>query len=76
MGADAGMFAYGDYDEDDKEADEIYAHVEDVMDKRRKVRRCYAGSVSGLSCLHFPAMTEECVPTAGSGVNLRKRAPR
>lgn len=39
MGADAGMFAYGDYDEDDKEADEIYAHVDDVMDKRRKVRR-------------------------------------
>ena len=56
MGADAGMFAYGDYDEDDKEADEIYAHVEDVMDKRRKVRRRCAGSASGVPCLYFPAM--------------------
>jgi pre-mRNA-processing factor 6 len=38
MGSDAGAFAYGDYDEDDKEADEIYAQVEETMDGRRKVR--------------------------------------
>jgi PRP1 splicing factor, N-terminal len=46
MGADAGAFAYGDYDEDDKEADEIYASVEDIMDKRRKVR-------TSLLCLYI-----------------------
>jgi hypothetical protein len=39
MGNDAGAFAYGDYDEEDKEADEIYSHVEAVMDERRKVRQ-------------------------------------
>lgn len=38
MGSDTGAFAYGDYDQDDKEADEIYAKVEDTMDERRKAR--------------------------------------
>lgn len=38
LGNDAGVFAYGDYDEEDKEADEVYAQIEAVMDERRKVR--------------------------------------
>ena len=38
MGNDTGAFAYGDYDQDDKEADEAYAKIEDIMDERRKVR--------------------------------------
>jgi hypothetical protein len=37
MGNDTGAFAYGDYDEDDREADETYAKIEDIMDERRKV---------------------------------------
>lgn len=38
MGNDTGAFAYGDYDQDDKEADDTYAKIEDTMDERRKVR--------------------------------------
>jgi hypothetical protein len=36
MGNDTGAFAYGDYDQDDKEADETYAKIEEAMDERRK----------------------------------------
>lgn len=38
LGSDKGAFAYGEYDQDDKEADAVYAAVEDTMDQRRKVR--------------------------------------
>lgn len=51
MGADAGAFAYGDYDEDDKEADEIYASVEDIMDKRRKVSYLLCGATTCCTCI-------------------------
>mmetsp|Transcript_33560 Transcript_33560/g.94959 ORF Transcript_33560/g.94959 Transcript_33560/m.94959 type:complete len:924 (+) Transcript_33560:85-2856(+) len=40
LGNDAGMFAgSGDYDEDDKEADEIWASIDAHMDERRRERR-------------------------------------
>eukprot|EP00892_Ulva_mutabilis_P011693 jgi/Ulvmu1/8897/UM049_0079.1 len=39
LGNDAGAFAYGDYDEEDKEADQVYAQIENVMDERRKAQR-------------------------------------
>lgn len=39
MGNDAGMFAYGEYDEDDKEADRVWESIDARMDERRKVRR-------------------------------------
>lgn len=40
MGADTALLAgtTGEYDKDDKEADEIWAHVDDFMDDRRRVR--------------------------------------
>jgi pre-mRNA-processing factor 6 len=38
MGNDAGMFAYGEYDEEDKEADRVWESVDARMDERRKVR--------------------------------------
>lgn len=37
MGNDVGAFAYGDYDQDDKDADDTYAKIDDIMDERRKV---------------------------------------
>jgi PRP1 splicing factor, N-terminal len=42
MGNDTGAFAYGDYDQDDREADETYAKIDDIMDERRKVRNQHA----------------------------------
>jgi len=39
LGNDAGMFATGDYGEDDKEADEIWASIDSHMDERRRERR-------------------------------------
>eukprot|EP00191_Tetraselmis_sp_GSL018_P019287 CAMPEP_0177592198 /NCGR_PEP_ID=MMETSP0419_2-20121207/8425_1 /TAXON_ID=582737 /ORGANISM="Tetraselmis sp., Strain GSL018" /LENGTH=893 /DNA_ID=CAMNT_0019083035 /DNA_START=192 /DNA_END=2870 /DNA_ORIENTATION=- len=40
LGNDAGVFASaGEYDEDDKEADEIWASIDARMDERRKDRR-------------------------------------
>jgi pre-mRNA-processing factor 6 len=42
MGNDAGaLAATGQYDEDDKEADEIWEAVDNFMDERRRVRACY-----------------------------------
>lgn len=67
LGNDAGAFAYGDYDEEDKEADEVYAQIEAVMDERRKV--CFTtvlswrsqlppgGDMQTAACL---ALTEHC----------------
>ncbi|KAF3192946.1 hypothetical protein TWF106_007628, partial [Orbilia oligospora] len=36
---EVGLFAGGTYDEDDDEADRIYASVDAKMDKRRKIQR-------------------------------------
>lgn len=38
-GYGGSLFAMGDYDEEDKEADEIYASIDKHMDMRRKSRR-------------------------------------
>ena len=43
MGADAGVFAGGEYDEDDKEADRVWEAVDAHMDERRRVRRGAGG---------------------------------
>jgi pre-mRNA-processing factor 6 len=37
MGSDAGVFAGGQYDEDDKEADQIWESIDNFMDERRRV---------------------------------------
>eukprot|EP00879_Flechtneria_rotunda_P002532 GHRR01002730.1.p1 GENE.GHRR01002730.1~~GHRR01002730.1.p1 ORF type:complete len:774 (+),score=274.42 GHRR01002730.1:968-3289(+) len=39
MGSDAGMFAGGQYDEDDKEADRVWESIDKFMDERRRERR-------------------------------------
>lgn len=36
---EVGLFAYGQYDRDDEEADNIYREVEEKMDRRGKLRR-------------------------------------
>jgi len=38
MGSDAGVFAGGQYDEDDREADKIWESIDNFMDERRRVR--------------------------------------
>ncbi len=43
---ETGLFAYGQYDRDDDEADRIYQDVDERMEKRRKLRRL----VSPFSC--------------------------
>jgi pre-mRNA-processing factor 6 len=37
MGSDAGMFAGGQYDEDDREADRVWEEIDNFMDERRRV---------------------------------------
>jgi hypothetical protein len=37
MGSDAGVFAGGQYDEDDREADQIWEQIDNFMDDRRRV---------------------------------------
>ncbi|KAF8059986.1 STA1 [Scenedesmus sp. PABB004] len=39
MGSDAGMFAGGQYDEEDREADRVWEEVDAFMDERRRERR-------------------------------------
>lgn len=36
---EVGLFAYGSYDREDDEADQIYQQVEERMEKRRRLRR-------------------------------------
>ncbi|KAJ5745625.1 RNA-processing protein HAT helix [Penicillium odoratum] len=36
---DTGLFAYGQFDQEDDEADRIYQEVDEKMDRRRKIRR-------------------------------------
>lgn len=36
---EVGLFAYGQFDQEDDEADRIYREVDERMDKRRKARR-------------------------------------
>lgn len=36
---EVGLFAYGQFDQEDDEADKIYREVDEKMDRRRKTRR-------------------------------------
>lgn len=36
---EVGLFAYGQFDQEDDEADRIYQEVDEKMDRRRKIRR-------------------------------------
>lgn len=44
---EVGLFAYGQFDQEDDEADRIYREVDEKMDKRRKARRL-------VDCSHTP----------------------
>ncbi|GFF53612.1 pre-mRNA-splicing factor prp1 [Aspergillus udagawae] len=44
---EVGLFAYGQFDQEDDEADRIYKEVDEKMDKRRKARRLVHASHSG-----------------------------
>lgn len=58
LGNDAGAFAYGDYDEEDKEADQVYAQIESVMDERRKVSAGYLSHFYAVA--HMATEQQEC----------------
>jgi pre-mRNA-processing factor 6 len=49
---EVGLFAYGQYDRDDDEADRIYEEVDQKMDRRRKLRRL----VCPFHCAVLPAL--------------------
>ena len=63
MGADTALLAgtTGEYDKDDKEADEIWAHVDDFMDDRRRVRSWLR---SGSKCCLPPVLFSALVTTS------------
>lgn len=46
---EVGLFAYGQFDQEDDEADRIYREVDEKMDKRRRIRRL----VLFLACFPF-----------------------
>ncbi|KAJ5762506.1 uncharacterized protein N7511_005888 [Penicillium nucicola] len=46
---EVGLFAYGQFDQEDDEADRIYQEVDEKMDRRRKARRLVAFPI------HFPS---------------------
>ena len=52
---ETGLFAYGQYDRDDDEADRIYQDVDERMERRRKLRRL----VSPFLCPPLPFPLEE-----------------
>ena len=48
-----GLFAGTTYEQDDEEADNIYAQVDENMDKRRRARRCViSGQFHPLPSIH------------------------
>lgn len=47
---EVGLFAYGQFDQDDDEADRIYAEVDEKMDKRRRIRRLVPSPFASRSC--------------------------
>lgn len=51
MGSDAGVFAGGQYDEDDREADKIWEEIDNFMDERRRVSVVKKGGKGGMVCL-------------------------
>jgi len=50
---EVGLFAYGQFDQEDDEADRIYQEVDEKMDKRRRARRLVLPSFSNPSKIHL-----------------------
>ncbi|KAJ5172343.1 hypothetical protein N7492_004936 [Penicillium capsulatum] len=51
---EVGLFAYGQFDQEDDEADRIYREVDEKMDKRRRIRRLVASP-------HLPSPETICL---------------
>jgi pre-mRNA-processing factor 6 len=58
---EVGLFAYGQFDQEDDEADRIYQEVDEKMDKRRRARRLVIS-------LPFPPL-KPCVYRVSPGLN-------
>lgn len=54
---EVGLFAYGQFDQDDDEADRIYREVDEKMDKRRRIRRLVLSPLSQRLFLLFIGST-------------------
>ena len=50
---EVGLFAYGQFDQEDDEADRIYREIDEQMDKRRKTRRLVYAPSSPPMCFFF-----------------------
>lgn len=59
---EVGLFASGNYDRDDDEADRIYQEVDEKMDRRRKIRRWVALPVN----CHLTSRARSCSITMAS----------
>ena len=56
---EVGLFAYGQYDRDDDEADRIYRDVDEKMERRRKARRLVPSIYVNDSLPSFPPSSKE-----------------
>jgi hypothetical protein len=68
---EVGLFAYGQYDREDDEADRIYQEVDEKMDRRRRLRRYVPIQSLGISRRITSRFLIKCLSTQGSA-----RAPR
>ena len=59
---EVGLFAYGQYDRDDDEADRIYQDVDEKLDRRRKQRRLASPSHFAFPSPPFKARCLSCLP--------------
>jgi hypothetical protein len=67
MGGDAGIFAGGEYDEDDREADDVWEKIDDHMDTRRK---CVGTALSPHVSYQLPSLTAQYAKHARQCVSL------
>lgn len=67
---ETGLFAFGQFDEEDNEADRIYQSVDEKMERRRKARRLVRPSpipsTKETRGLYFPALHEQITDTSPS----------
>lgn len=89
---EVGLFAYGQFDQEDDEADRIYREVDEKMDRRRKVRRlvmsrplllcyemiCSSGSfpVSGQMTDFVPSLPLGKLENARRGKSMNAKIPK
>ncbi|CAL5874922.1 uncharacterized protein PFLUO_LOCUS9224 [Penicillium psychrofluorescens] len=52
---ETGLFAYGQFDQEDDEADRVYREVDEKMDRRRKARRLVTPPLRSRQSVHGPS---------------------